>query len=128
MQCKAKRCYESQSRQLKNEGEKIFPRFARTDRQYAPLCKALHRATAHKWIHTALHTKLCAPSLQYSWIRPWHQCILCENEYLPPVSYFPKLTCMHIISKNFINVCILFDLKFYMLLSSETFNLIIIDL
>jgi len=31
VQCKAQRCYESQSRQLKNEGEKIFPRFARTD-------------------------------------------------------------------------------------------------
>ena len=30
VQCKAQRCYESQSRQLKNEGEKIFPRFART--------------------------------------------------------------------------------------------------
>ena len=35
MQCKAQRCYESQSRQLKNEGEKIFPRFARTDRRHS---------------------------------------------------------------------------------------------
>ena len=25
---------------MKNEGEKIFPRFARTDRRYAPLCTA----------------------------------------------------------------------------------------
>jgi len=37
VQCKAQRCYESQSRQLKNEGEKIFPRFARTDGRY-PHC------------------------------------------------------------------------------------------
>jgi len=37
VQCKAQRCYESQSRQLKNEGEKIFPRFARTDGHY-PRC------------------------------------------------------------------------------------------
>ena len=29
VQCKAQRCYESQSRQLKNEGEKNLPRFAR---------------------------------------------------------------------------------------------------
>ena len=36
-ECKAQRCYESQSRQLKNEGEKIFPCFVRTDRCYAPL-------------------------------------------------------------------------------------------
>ena len=37
VQCKAQRWYESQSRQLKNEGEKIFPCFARTDRHY-PHC------------------------------------------------------------------------------------------
>ena len=37
MQCKAQRCYESQSKQLKNEGEKIFPRYARTDGHY-PRC------------------------------------------------------------------------------------------
>ena len=36
--CKAQRWYESQSRRLNNEGEKFFPRFARTDRHYAPLC------------------------------------------------------------------------------------------
>jgi len=37
VQCKAQRFYDSQSRQLKNEGEKFLPRFARTDRRYAPL-------------------------------------------------------------------------------------------
>ena len=33
LQCsaKARKCHESPSRQLKNEGEKNFPRFARTD-------------------------------------------------------------------------------------------------
>ena len=36
--CKAQRWYESQSRRLNNEGEIFFPRFARTDRHYAPLC------------------------------------------------------------------------------------------
>ena len=36
--CKAQRWYESQSRRLNNEGENFFPRFARTDRRYAPLC------------------------------------------------------------------------------------------
>jgi len=34
---KAQRWYESQSRRLNNEGENLFPRFARTDRHYAPL-------------------------------------------------------------------------------------------
>jgi len=37
MHCKAQRCYESQSRQLKNEDEKIFPRFTQTDCRY-PHC------------------------------------------------------------------------------------------
>ena len=36
--CKAQRWYESQPRRLNNEGENFFPRFARTDRRYAPLC------------------------------------------------------------------------------------------
>ena len=40
VQCKARRYYESPSRQQKNEGEKIFPRFARRDRRYAPLYTA----------------------------------------------------------------------------------------
>ena len=40
LQCKARRCHESPSWEVKNEGEKIFPRFARTDRRYAPLCTA----------------------------------------------------------------------------------------
>jgi len=52
VQRKAQRCYESQSRQLKNEGEKIFPRYA-----LYPL------PTAHKWIHTALHTMCPLPSI-----------------------------------------------------------------
>ena len=67
MQCKAQRCYESQPRQLKNEGEKIF-RTSRglisTTHLYA-LPKAVHIATTHKWIHTALHT-MCPAPLQYS--------------------------------------------------------------
>jgi len=46
-ECKAQRCYESQSRQLKNEGEKIFPRFAWTDRRYAPLYTTF--ASAHSY-------------------------------------------------------------------------------
>ena len=43
--CKAKRWYESQHRRLNNEGEKIFPRFMRTDRRYAPLCTAFCSAS-----------------------------------------------------------------------------------
>ena len=38
--CKAQRWYESQSRQLNNDGEKFIQRFARADRRYAPLCAA----------------------------------------------------------------------------------------
>jgi len=64
-ECKAQRCYESQSRQLKNEGEKIFPRFARligaTRRHTLP--SPLHIPTAQKWIHTALHTMCPLPSI-----------------------------------------------------------------
>ena len=39
LQCsaKARKCLDSPSRQLKNEGEKCFPRFARTDRHFTPL-------------------------------------------------------------------------------------------
>ena len=40
VQCKAQWCYESQSRQLKNRGDKIFPCFVQIDRRYAPLCTA----------------------------------------------------------------------------------------
>ena len=38
LQCsaKARKCHESPSRQLKNEGEKFFPRFARTDWRFTP--------------------------------------------------------------------------------------------
>ena len=52
VQCKAQRCYESQSRKPKNEGEKNFPRFARTiaaTRLYTlaePLKKCFLRACA----------------------------------------------------------------------------------
>jgi len=52
-QCKAQRCYESQSRQLKNEGEKFFPRFARTDRRY-PNCLRRGRTT-QKMLPTGLY-------------------------------------------------------------------------
>ena len=40
LQCKARRCHESPSWEVKNEGENFFPRFGRTDRRYAPLCTA----------------------------------------------------------------------------------------
>ena len=54
-QSKVQRCYDSQSRQLKNEGEKFFPRFARTDRRYAPLHTAFAKArTTQKRLPTGL--------------------------------------------------------------------------
>ena len=55
--CKAQRWYESQSRRLNNEGEKFFPRFARTNRRYAPLCAAFCSASPNtKLLPTALHS------------------------------------------------------------------------
>ena len=56
--CKAQRWYESQSRRLNNEGEKFFPRFAWTDRRYAPLCTAFRSAspTDTKLLPMALHS------------------------------------------------------------------------
>jgi len=36
VQCKARRYYESPSRQQKNEGEKNFPHFAHRDHHYTP--------------------------------------------------------------------------------------------
>ena len=61
--CKAQRWYESQSRRLNNEGEKIFPRFARTDRHYAPLCTAFRSASPNtKLLPTALHSISNPPS------------------------------------------------------------------
>jgi len=65
VQCKAQRCYESQSRQLKNEGEKIFCT-SRTliSTTCLSLCTAFSSAyTAHKWIHTGLHTMCLLPSM-----------------------------------------------------------------
>jgi len=44
VQCKAQRCYESQSRQPKNEGEKIF----------STLCMDLYACTAFSSGHTGL--------------------------------------------------------------------------
>jgi len=56
--CKAQRWYESQSRQLNNEGENFFPRFARRDRRYTPLCTAFRSAspTDTKLLPMALHS------------------------------------------------------------------------
>ena len=55
-ECKAQRCCESQSRQLKNEGDKIFPPFAWMDRQNVPLCTAFASACATtKLLPMALH-------------------------------------------------------------------------
>ena len=58
--CKAQRWYESQSRQLNNEGEIFFPRFARTDQHYAPLCTAASPNT--KLLPTALYNMTIPPS------------------------------------------------------------------
>ena len=62
--CKAQRWYESQSRRLNNEGEKFFPRFAWTDRRYAPLCTAFRSAspTDTKLLPMALHSISTPPS------------------------------------------------------------------
>ena len=48
LQCsaKARKCHESPSRELQNEGEKNFPRFARTDRRFAPLFTPFGSAVA----------------------------------------------------------------------------------
>ena len=67
--CKAQRWYESQSRRLNNEVEKIFPCFARMDRRYAPLCTAFRSASPNtKLLPTALHS--ISTPLQHSQIRP----------------------------------------------------------
>ena len=55
--CEVQRWYESQSRRLNNEGEKILPRFARMDRRYAPLRTAFRSASPKtKLLHTALYS------------------------------------------------------------------------
>jgi len=60
-------CYESQSRRLKNEGEKIFPRFVQTDQHYVPLCTAIGTASATtKLLPTALHTMSTRPPFNIS--------------------------------------------------------------
>jgi len=59
VQCKAQRCYESQSRQLKNEGEKIFLRFTRTIAAYAPLHTAFASGrTTQKMLPTGLQSEM----------------------------------------------------------------------
>ena len=61
--CKAQKWYESQSRRLNNEGEKIFPRVARTDGRYAPLCTAFCSASPNtNLLPTALHSISTPPS------------------------------------------------------------------
>jgi len=59
--CKAQRWYKNQSRRLNNEGEKIFPRFARTDRRYAPLCTCIANPYT-KLLPTALRSIATPPS------------------------------------------------------------------
>ena len=69
MQCKARRCHESPSRQLKNEGEKKFPRSARTDRRFAPLFTAFGsgrttpNSSRRRWTWRQPGVTLHAPSL-----------------------------------------------------------------
>ena len=60
VQCKARRYYKSPSRQLKNEGEKIFPRLARRDRHYTPLCIAFSSGcTTPKYLAPVLGIVKC---------------------------------------------------------------------
>ena len=62
-ECKAQRWYESQSRRLNNEGEKIFPRFAQMYQHYAPLCTAFRSGSPKtKLLPTALHSTSTPPS------------------------------------------------------------------
>ena len=66
--CKAQRWYESQSRRLNNEGEKIFLRFARTDQRYTPLCTAFRSASPNTTLlPTALHSISTPP---YTFLHP----------------------------------------------------------
>ena len=61
--CKAQRWYDSQSRRLNNEGEKMFTRFARTDRRYAPLCAAFRSASPNtRLLPMAPHSISTPPS------------------------------------------------------------------
>ena len=65
--CKAQRWYESQSRRLNNEGETFFPRFARTDRRYAPLCtcQSICKFASYgpaQYRHTPFNTPRSAPA------------------------------------------------------------------
>jgi len=62
--CKAQRWYESpESRQLNNEGEKSFLRFARMDRHYTPLGTAFRSASPKtKLLLMALHSISTPPS------------------------------------------------------------------
>ena len=74
--CKAQRWYKSQSRRLNNEGEKIFPHFARTDRRYTPLRTAFRSASPKtKLLPTALHST--STPFQHSYIRP------CPSQQVP---------------------------------------------
>ena len=61
LQCKAGRCHESPSWEVKNEGVKIFPRIARTDQHYAPLCTA-----------SGSVSYIVPPPFHKSCIHPWH--------------------------------------------------------
>ena len=52
----ARRCYENPSRQLKNEGEKIFPRFARNQ-------SALHTSALASPVAVPLQNTSCRPCM-----------------------------------------------------------------
>jgi len=55
VQCKAQRCYGSQSQQLKNEGEKNFPHFVQMDHHYTLLYTAFASGcTTHRMLPTGL--------------------------------------------------------------------------
>jgi len=72
VQQKARRCYESQSTQLKMKVKNFFCTLRR-------LIHAMHLYALHLAVHIPLINQfrppcaLCAPSLQYSWIRPWYK-------------------------------------------------------
>ena len=99
VQCKAQRCYESQSRQLKNECEKNFLCFARTDHPYAPLHTVFTSGrTTQKMLPTGLFFLLfsslsCAifflpasfvfPQLSVSFLPPFPSCVVPFLALLP---------------------------------------------
>ena len=70
--CKAQRWYESQTRRLNNEGEKNFPRFARTDRHYTPLCTAFRSASPNTKFFFQQPCTVSAPPFNIPRSDPYH--------------------------------------------------------